>query len=54
VEPINTFLIFAFPFLLLDTKSLMNEDETLTMTPGPIYESDWGDRSILYFSPRVY
>jgi hypothetical protein len=54
VEPRNGLLIFASAFLPSDKIPQMNNDNTKTMTPGPINAGDWGDKPILYFPPGVY
>lgn len=54
VEPTNGLLIFASAFLAADKIPQMNNDNTKTMTPGPINAGDWGNKPILYFPPGVY
>jgi hypothetical protein len=54
VEPTNGLLIFASAFLPADKVPQMNNDNTKTMTPGPINAGDWGNKPILYFPPGVY
>ncbi|ERS97553.1 dextranase [Sporothrix schenckii ATCC 58251] len=54
VEPTNALVIFASPFLAASDVPSMTAANTHTMTPGPINNGDWGNKSILYFPPGVY
>ena len=54
VEPTNALAIFASPILPADLTPSVTNDNTHTMTPGPINNGDWGSKQILYFPPGVY
>ena len=54
VEPKHALLIFASPFLQPELIPPVNNSDTWVMTPGPIYEGDWANKSVLYFPAGVY